>query len=238
MQEHSSTEMANHVREMIDLVASVVPLLDTIKQSIEESSGHIPQASQQLQNVTQATESATMEILNVLDSMTQKMNDAETGLAALRRAFEARHGIEEQMGQWLRASERTPLQAGELASLRTLWTQHQQVPPPQETMGTIEQSLAQTKADSINIAMALQVQDITSQQIAGVLDSIEQVRERLQRAMLAVGGTAEVVKSSPVPFPQKSVPSHFDTEAVYTNSNARQESADAIIRDWNKGAHK
>ena len=32
----------NDIRRMIDLVASVVPMLDTIRQSIEEGSGHIP----------------------------------------------------------------------------------------------------------------------------------------------------------------------------------------------------
>jgi chemotaxis regulatin CheY-phosphate phosphatase CheZ len=213
MQECNSTETGK-VREMINLVASVVPMLDTIKQSIEESSGQIPRASQQLQNVTQSTETATMEILNVLDSMTQKLNDAETGFASLKYALEARYGIEQQMGQWMRDVEHTPAGARELSALRTLWTQHQQVPTFRAAMGTIEQSLAQTKADSIDIAMALQVQDITSQQIAGVLGSIEQVCARLQKAMVAVGGTEAAVYASAVPLPAKAVPSHYDTDAV------------------------
>lgn len=222
------------LQRMVDLVASVVPLLDTIRQSIEESSGHIPRASQQLHNVTQATENATMEILNVLDAMTQKIGEAENGLAAVKEVLGTRHKIESQLTERLKAAGNTGPEGGELASLSALWTQHQQTPPVDERVGAVERSLAQSKADSINIAMALQVQDITSQQIAGVLDSIELVRSRLQKALEAVGGTTSAVHQSGITMPAASMPTHFDTDAEYTRAGTRQQSADDVVNAWKR----
>jgi chemotaxis regulatin CheY-phosphate phosphatase CheZ len=228
----------NELRQMVDLVASVVPMLDTIRLSIEEGSGQIPRASQQLHNVTQATETATMEILNVLDSMTQKISDAETGLAAVKEALVTRQSIEQQLTERLNTLGLDGPDGKQLSSLTALWTKHQQIPGVNDRVGAVEESLAQSKADSINIAMALQVQDITSQQIAGVLDSIEVVRSRLQKALEAVGGTAQAVHQSGVALTPGAVPKHYDTDAEYTPSGARQESADAIVRAWNKDTTK
>lgn len=228
----------NDFRQMVDLVASVVPMLDTIRLSIEEGSGHIPRASQQLQNVTQATETATMEILNVLDSMTQKISDAENGLAAVKEVLATRQNIERQLTERLSTLGPEGTGGKQLSSLAALWTQHQQIPGVSDRVGAVEESLAQSKADSINIAMALQVQDITSQQIAGVLDSIEVVRSRLQKALEAVGGTAQAVQQSGVVIDPAAVPKNYDTDARYTGSGARQESADAIVRSWNRDTTK
>jgi chemotaxis regulatin CheY-phosphate phosphatase CheZ len=222
------------LRRMIDLVASVVPLLDTIRQSIEEGSGHIPRASQQLQNVSHATETVTMEILNVLDSMTQKINSAENGLAAVKQALVSKRTIEQQMSERLKAFSAGSPGGGDLSSIAALWTQVVQGSGVNDRVDAVEQALAESKADSINIAMALQVQDITAQQIAGVLDSIEVVRSRLQRALEAVGGTAQVVSASGVDFTSKAVPTHFDTDAEYTRPGERQQSADDVVREWKK----
>ena len=53
--------------------AATIDLLDRIKGAIEESSNKIPKAAVQLSTVTQATEMATVEILNVLDTMSHKI---------------------------------------------------------------------------------------------------------------------------------------------------------------------
>jgi chemotaxis regulatin CheY-phosphate phosphatase CheZ len=55
-------------------------LLDRIKNAIEDSSSKIPNASVQLNTVTQATELATVEILDVLDQMGTKIHMVENGL--------------------------------------------------------------------------------------------------------------------------------------------------------------
>ena len=73
------------VESVICALQKVIALLDRIKNTIEESSCKIPKASVQLNTVTQATEMATVEILNVLDTMAQKITDAEYCLDSVGR---------------------------------------------------------------------------------------------------------------------------------------------------------
>jgi chemotaxis regulatin CheY-phosphate phosphatase CheZ len=72
------------VDNVIYALQKVIGLLDRIKKAIEESSGKIPTAAVQLHTVTQATENATVEILNVLDLVTQKITTAEASLEVLK----------------------------------------------------------------------------------------------------------------------------------------------------------
>ena len=65
---------------VITALQKVITLLDRIKNSIEESSSKIPNASVQLNTVTQATELATVEILDVLDVMGTKIHILENGM--------------------------------------------------------------------------------------------------------------------------------------------------------------
>ena len=71
------------VESVILALQRVITLLDRIKNTIEESSCKIPKASVQLETVTQATEMATVEILDVLDTMAQKITGAENRLSTL-----------------------------------------------------------------------------------------------------------------------------------------------------------
>ena len=155
-------------------VSGLIPSLESIKVKIEESSGKIPKASNQLTSVTAATESATMEILTVLDSMSQNVDEAEVGVKTLRSLL--------------------PNAAPSVA----------------EVMEAISQSLATTKEKSMNIAMALQVQDITSQQIAGVSHMIESVRQELTHILNEFDGT-----SSQSPVIRLAQPKHFDNDAEF-----------------------
>jgi chemotaxis regulatin CheY-phosphate phosphatase CheZ len=183
-------------RNVLDMLFGVIPLLDRIKVSIEESSGAIPKASTQLSSVSQATETATVEILNTLDRMAGRIEAAETGLCALHAALDPGS-------------------------------------PLQEQVGIIEKVLAETRQDSVAIAMALQVQDITSQQIAGVTQMIEAVRTQL----LDVAGQLDREhkrQETPPPPPA----GHFDSNAQYTLTGERQHEADEIIQQWQKVKHE
>ena len=128
--------------QFMGAIAGLLPALDNIKASIEESSGKIPKASTQLQNVTQATETATVEILNVLDGMSQRVEKAEVGLQKVRSSI------------------------ADLPNLN---------PEVIAEMDAIRTALNETRDSSMSIAMALQVQDITSQQIASVTHMIESI---------------------------------------------------------------
>ena len=78
--EETSVKVEGTTENVITALQKVITLLDRIKNSIEESSSKIPNASVQLNTVTQATELATVEILDVLDLMGTKIHMLENGM--------------------------------------------------------------------------------------------------------------------------------------------------------------
>lgn len=183
------------VTNVVEMLFGLIPLLDKVKESINESSGAIPRASVQLSSVSKATEMATVEILNVLDRMTERIATAERSLETIKQGHRG---------------------GGEVDA----------------AVASVESALGETRQDSLNIAMTLQVQDITAQQIAGVSHLIESVRQQLLNALglLDQKGPEHLTWPGAKPAEQ----THFDANAMYTSSTERQDSADAIIKQWNK----
>lgn len=195
---HHEERQCISVNEVVEILIGLVPLLDRIKTSIEESTGTIPKASTQLSSVTQATEMATVEILNTLDRMTERIGSAEGGLVSMKTEL------------------------GAAAA------------PVEGKLLEIGKTLAETRQDAMAIAMALQVQDITSQQIAGVTHMIESVRHQL----LGVLGQMDKGLEHPPSSAPDGSSGHFDSNAQFTRSTDRQDDADAIIQQWQKVNHE
>ncbi len=86
MKEEVIQDESEKNESVIIALQKVITLLDRIKNAIEESSSKIPKASVQLSTVTQATEMATVEILDVLDLMGTKIHIIENGLKELDNA--------------------------------------------------------------------------------------------------------------------------------------------------------
>ncbi len=181
----------------VAVIANMIPALENIKSTIEESSNTFPRVSSQLNSVNRATESATVEILDVLDSISQNVDAAEAGVKTL-------------------------------GTLLPNATQ-----PVADTLQSIAKTLATTKEKSLSIAMALQVQDITSQQIAGASHMIESVRLELVRLLSNFEGKSVTPQTVNGPLP-----GHFDTTAKYSSAADRQAEADLIINQWTTGHHE
>jgi chemotaxis regulatin CheY-phosphate phosphatase CheZ len=92
-EEENTDNSAENTESVITALQKVITLLDRIKNAIEDSSSKIPNASVQLNTVTQATELATVEILDVLDQMGTKIHMVENGL----KEFEAADISERQL---------------------------------------------------------------------------------------------------------------------------------------------
>ena len=195
------------IKDFIEHVRSIVPLLEHVRCSMEESSSKIPKASKQLNEVTSATESATVEILNVLEAMTARIGETEKELTIVRGFVGRTNGTTESA---------TAL----------------------KSVDTIQRMLAETKDNSMNIAIALQVQDITSQQIAGVAHTIESIRLALAKALNRFDGpedpapVQEEERGGHGPLEMRAV--HFDGDAQFSTTPDRQDLADEIIKQWNQ----
>ena len=85
-QEKMIPDEAANAENVITALQKVITLLDRIKNSIEESSSKIPKASVQLDTVTEATELATVEILDVLELMGTKIHMVENGMKEFDQA--------------------------------------------------------------------------------------------------------------------------------------------------------
>ena len=212
--------------KFVKVVSGVIPLLDSIRESLEESTGSIPKASQQLDNVTRATESATVEILDVLERMSGRVRTLGEALAVGRASADAEAG---------RLADLDGLMAS-LASTRPdileRWKEYRAAPCGTCLPAGLDAEFGAISADAMSIGMALQVQDITTQQIAGVSHMIESVRMKLAEVLQSLMDG----ENPPPAVPAAAAPGgHFDADAEYSHSPDRQVSTDEIVERWKRG---
>jgi len=213
------------------VISGVIPLLDSVKESLEESTGSIPKASRQLDNVTKATETATVEILDLLERMSARVERIGTAFAEVRLA--GREGE-------TRLAAMDPLMASLAVShpeVHARWNDFRKSSSCPALPAGLDAEFDALRGDTMDIGMALQVQDITTQQIAGVAHLIESIRMKLTDVLQ---GFTEGERPAP-PEASKSRPAdpngRFNGDAEYSRSPDRQEDADAIVERWKRGNH-
>lgn len=218
------------VDKLLSTLHGLVPIVDHIKQSIEASSVSIPSASTQLSSVTRATETATVTILDNLETLTASLTSAEGTLAQVAAECQRNQTADERFSNALSAIVASRASDVDLANLLTLWKGGDGESKTLVHLESIRQSLVTGSETLMQITMALQVQDITAQQIAGVLHLIEEVRLRLSRTLFQVEHQAEEHGNSQA----KDKPSvgSFDMNATYSISTDRQSNADKIVQQW------
>ncbi len=71
-------EVIPFLGDLFKFIQDVMPLMSEIQQSFTESSGKIPDAAQRLSDVTEATEMATHEIMDKLESINNGLEQVAT----------------------------------------------------------------------------------------------------------------------------------------------------------------
>lgn len=156
------------LEEMVNFVKDIKPTLESINVAIAENIKKMPNATQKLSQVTQATENATTEIMNVIDTFFVKLENAQK---ILTEFVEKRKSQKEFFVDLLEkvkpvVADNPELAAGieeGIAMANEIYNDDIQK-YYDELLGYIDA----INMDSTNIMMSLQVQDITSQQIAAV----------------------------------------------------------------------
>ena len=189
--------IAGTTENVIQALQKVITLLDKIKGTIQESSGKIPKAAVQLNTVTQATEIATVEILNVLETLGCKIERIDSRLLDLRKHLPASHNIV----------------ADDIAGL-----------------------LQEVKDDTMNITMAMQVQDITAQKIAAANHLIESVRLELLHELdyfeTASGKKDQSEAAALLSVNSGDAPASFDKNASFHKTQREQDNIDRVVSEW------
>ncbi len=211
------------MNHLLKVLKDLMPMMDEIKDTVENTSSNIPKASKQLSTVSQATENATIEILDVVDDMGRRIENVEKGLKEIENVLAQNEVIVKRIV--ISIDSFNDEQKKLFPNIQKDITQLSEQSLKSEAISGLCQELADVRGLSMNIAMALQVQDITSQQIEGVRHMIESVRTQLANAVGRFDGKE---LEEPMVDTKKS----FDSDAKYSKDESRQDDADSIIAQF------
>ena len=213
------------LQSLIDFMGEVIPLLENINTSIADSTNQIPKASNQINDVTSATELATTEILDLVDEISNELNDVDTSINKMMELHEER---EKKFNKILSMVEGND-------ELIVLLNDYRNISTFEDSFGIIREVLSKINDDAYKITMSLQVQDITSQQLSAVNHLIESVHEKLSGLVKDIDESELKKEFEDIKWdiPQTS---HFDGNASYLNSEDKQNKVDEIVSDQKQKA--
>ncbi len=213
------------LEELFYFVHDIVPVLEEINASIYESASKMPRASSQLSKVTQATELATTEILDNLDGVISRLNTIDSHFQTATADLNAIDRLDKDMFEAVKSS----LDGSHQETLRAISALQEQKGSHLKAVKLnatgLEQSLKEIREKSNDIMISLQVQDITSQQIASVNHLIGSVQERLSNLIDRFKISGEELISEI----ERTGHHTFDPNASYDRSGERQKAADEVV---------
>jgi len=210
------------IQKLINFIQEMAPLLEHINESIEESNSQIPKATDHISDVTNATELATTEILDLIDAISTNSYELGNILNENYRKEEEGKELLKELADLVPGNEKAQELIGKISSKISVEEQKSQTSTILETI----------QMDATNIAIALQVQDITTQQLAAVNHLILSVQKRLAGLMYEleddtvkkVGNTDDIVIPSD---------SNFDMNASFLKKQTSQDDIDKLINSAN-----
>ena len=235
------------LEEIFMFVNEIQPLLDDINQSIEENIKKMPNVSKQLSKVTEATEMATTEIMDIVDGIVYKTDiilknvkdisssetvEQATPISILKLIYDAIQKNED-------FSELQPKLKGAIDELKKKSSKDHT-----KLVDETENLVQSIETDSSAIMMSLQVQDITSQQIAAVNHLLITIQTKLESILQKFQETeiSDLVdprsghdESTNVSQLHRDIA--FDPDAMdsYANKGHRQGDVDKMMSDHNNG---
>jgi len=208
-------------------VKNIIPVVEAMKASVDATSDKLPRASKQLDTVTHATEMASTEILNTLETMFGKLErmmaryqEYQTRAAGLAPVLHVIDSALDPAGP-------DDVRPEALRRMKGVWKEHCMF--LQTFWAGFPESLQGLQADCTSIMMSLQVQDITAQQIAAVNKMMQSVDEGLNRLMRHFADVP--ADHDPQKYNHAHLALQFDVDADFFGSADRQRAADALIEN-------
>lgn len=220
------------LEELFHFLEEIEPLLDEINTSIHESANKMPDATSKLESVSEATEMATTEILDLVDGVAFELKMMQRALTRKTEGLDAVREADRRLLHLL-DQELDDDHADLLEEVERIHRRKQ--PLLSEAINHADDELEavdDVREKMTQITMALQVQDITSQQIAAVNHIIESLRDRM--AQLVHRPSIELEKASGASEEGASVlldrgERTFDRNACYEPTGDHQDIADQLI---------
>lgn len=183
--DHASTlgleqKLMPFIEEIFKFVNDIKPLLDEINVSIRDNMDKMPNATQQLSKVTEANENATNEIMDMVDGIMDKASKIDTNIQRMNAINQDTRNFPKTMLKVLAEISTGNLGKDEiLAKIKSEIQVHEDENHEFDDLVKTNKDLSQKISDESNaIMMALQVQDITAQQIAAVSYLMQNVNAR------------------------------------------------------------
>jgi chemotaxis regulatin CheY-phosphate phosphatase CheZ len=213
------------VQQLIDFMHDIVPLLENINNSITESSHKIPRVKDHICDVTNATELATTEILDVVDLISNRIEDIEKSFKIADENEKKRYELYKELRVCVKDNDKAVEILDKIDILEA----------KELSFGGLLNSIIQIKEDVQRITISLQVQDITSQQLASVNHLIDSVKKKLDSLVMVLEKN-EIDDFEKVTTVQNSKYSAFNPDARYGNSKENQDLADSLVNEVSKKA--
>ncbi|MDP4173460.1 MAG: protein phosphatase CheZ [Bacteroidota bacterium] len=213
------------LQSLVDFMQETVPLLENINHSIADSTSKIPRATDQINNVTNATELATTEILDLVDVISNNLSTIDNSLKDITEKEKIKSSVIEKLKALLPDN----------AEAMQLFQEYKDNDVTISQIEKLSEVFPKIQNDTYNITLSLQVQDITSQQLAAVNHLIESVQTKLASLIHDIDDTnlKEVQSSENYSTPEGAT---FDPNASYDKSGDRQDMIDEIIQSENQKA--
>jgi chemotaxis regulatin CheY-phosphate phosphatase CheZ len=204
------------IHNLSEFMRETVPLLENINQSITESALKIPKVTDQIDSVTKSTEMATTEILDLVDSLNEDLVTIEkTALEILSKETDKKNFLLSLVPMLDKKNADKFINDFLIENDST------------ERFRKLLLQIGKMKTDSSSIAISLQVQDITAQQLATVnhlMDSVQKVLSSLIEDFDNININDEMGTNSYLP---KGV--SFDPNARYSKSKIPQQEVDSVF---------
>jgi chemotaxis regulatin CheY-phosphate phosphatase CheZ len=203
------------IHSLGEFMKETVPLLENINRSIAESTSKIPKAANQIQNVTSATELATTEILDLVDVLNVDLESIEKCVIDCLEKEKDKEDFLNSLVPMLK-KENAQLFIDEFLDKNKVTS----------NLKSVIDRIKKMKDDTNSITLSLQVQDITSQQLATVNHLIESVQEKLASLIEDFDNTKIVEGHDNLNLPAGA---SFDPNARYSRSAVPQQEVDTIF---------
>ncbi len=233
------------LEEIFLFVNDIKPLLDEINTSIKDNLKKMPNASKQLSKVTEATEMATTEIMDIVDGLFYKSDIIASNINVMSDINNSTKSNPMRIIELISRAMETEITSQDLVAQLTEEIQkfkNSRDAEFQDNVSKTNEILNSIKDDSNSIMMSLQVQDITSQQIAAVNHLLQTVQGKLSQIMdkfknsdigeLVSSGTTEHNVGTNISTLHRDIA--FDPDAVdaITLKETRQGDVDDLINSF------
>ncbi len=244
------------IEEIFIFVSEIKPLLDEINISIKDNLKKMPNASKQLTKVTEATEMATIEIMDIVDGLFFKSDVISSNINKLtdinKNSVNNPSNVISLLSSAVDNAQDENL-AKELTDKIADYKNNNES-EFDATVGKTNDIINSIKDDSNSIMMALQMQDITTQQIAAVNNLLETVQIKLSQIIekfqnsdigdlvasgnLSGSNNESTQHASPTNVSKMHRAIAFDPDAVesITQKEFRQNNVDELINNFDPDA--